>query len=85
MIRSRFDCLFSWPSRPAIQFKPDYYPALFNMGLLCLEQGRVREAAGWYRQASATKPASKDALFQLGSALRTLGQLEAGRVLRTNT
>ena len=34
------------------------------------------EAADWYRRALATKPASKAALFQLGTALRALGQLE---------
>ena len=54
----------------ALKFERKYYPALYNMGLLCMEQGRVDEAADWYRRALATKPASKAALFQLGTALR---------------
>lgn len=60
----------------ALQFQKDFYPALYNMGLLCMEQGRIEEAVDWYRQALATKPTSKDALFKLGNALRGLGELD---------
>ena len=60
----------------ALKFERKYYPALYNMGLLCMEQGRAEEAADWYRRAASTRPTSKSALFQLGTALRQLGQLE---------
>ena len=49
---------------------------MFNIGLLCMEQGRVQEAANWYRKAVARKPSSAEALFQFGTALHKLGELQ---------
>ena len=46
---------------------------MFNIGLLCMEQGRVQEAANWYRKAVARKPSSAEALFQFGTALTAQG------------
>ena len=62
----------------ALKFDKSYFPALFNLGLLCAEQGRVGEAAVWYRRATASRPSrrGRDALFRLGTALRGLGELE---------
>ena len=63
----------------ALKFDKQYLPALYNMGLLCAEQGRVEEAASWYRRALATRPTSgraQDSLFRLGTALRRLGELD---------
>lgn len=62
----------------ALKFDKTYFPAIYNLGLLCAEQGRVEEAAVWYRRGLASNPSrrNRDALFRLGVALRRLGELE---------
>ena len=62
----------------ALKFDKAYFPAIYNLGLLCAEQGRVEEAAVWYRRGLGSNPSrrNRDALFRLGVALRRLGELE---------
>ena len=55
----------------ALQLRPDYAEAAFNLGNALRELGRLDEAIAWYRQASALRPDFPEALDNLGSAAIT--------------
>jgi len=55
--------------RRALELKPDYLPALYNLGLVLHETNRLEEAEGLFRRAYALDPADADVLAHLGAVL----------------
>ena len=58
---------------------PDSADALFYLGLIELERGRLETAADFWDKATAIRPIFPEANFMLGEALRTRNQLAASR------
>lgn len=66
----------------AVNIAPEYAPALFMLGTLALNDGRLPEAIGYYERAVAVRPDYVDALINLGVAQAQAQRLdEAERAL----
>jgi tetratricopeptide (TPR) repeat protein len=62
--------------RRALELKPGFALAWYNLGVLFSGSGRTAEAKDAYRQAIAAEPAYRDAYVNLGNLLREEGQTE---------
>ena len=58
----------------AVKLQPDYFDALYNLGLLLQETGQVSEAIACYEQALRVNPESADAWNNLGVAHHSAAQ-----------
>ncbi len=58
--------------RAALELRPDYIPALLNLGNLCEDFGRREEAGEWYRRVLALDAKCYEALARLANALPPL-------------
>lgn len=54
--------------------RPDYLPALYNLGLVLHESGRFDEAEACFRRLLALDPADVDSLFHLGALCQRNGR-----------
>jgi len=50
--------------------------ALYNLGMIALEQKRNEDAAGFFKAALAIRKDSSDTYYQLGKALQAMGEIE---------
>ena len=69
--------------RLALTIKPDYYPALYNLSVTRLSQGRVEDSVRYYRRAlqcANNSPIVKTQMFNLGMALAELDELEDSEI-----
>ncbi|WP_165234699.1 tetratricopeptide repeat protein [Aquisphaera insulae] len=62
--------------RSALQIRPDWAEAEFNLANALRDQTRLAEAADGYRRALTLNPGFAAAAYQLGHALRGLGDAE---------
>jgi tetratricopeptide (TPR) repeat protein len=62
--------------RAVLAASPDNHLASYNLGLLCLAQGRPREAIDACRDAIAARPDHVEAHINLGTAVLALGRPE---------
>jgi len=63
----------------ALEFQPDYWPALLNLGILESEEGRPGEAIPYFERVLETKAlasARAEANYHLGVAHVALGNRE---------
>jgi len=60
----------------ALNIKPDYIEACFNLGVTHRELGQLNAAVKSYEKALNLKPDYTEAHFNLGNAYKELGQLE---------
>jgi Flp pilus assembly protein TadD len=63
------------PLHQAAQLQPGNAIIQHDLGLACLEVGRIQEAIAALRQAIAANPRYTDAYFRLGVALEKLGDI----------
>lgn len=63
-------------SREALRIKPDYVPALCNLGFGLIHLGKDQEAIAPLRRAIQLEPTYLNAHMNLGSALYTLGEAD---------
>ena len=62
--------------RRALELRPDYVEAHFNLGNALKDQGKLEDAAACYRRALKLKPDFAPAHNNLGNALNDQGKLE---------
>ncbi len=62
----------------ALQTKPDFFEAAFNLGLVFQEMGKLEEAIACYRQVLQLKPNYAAGWANLGQALRLTGHRRDG-------
>ena len=65
----------------AIELKPAFPVAHFNLGVLLQDRGDFERASAEYRQALAWRPDYVEALNNLGSCLRTQGFVDEARAI----
>jgi predicted O-linked N-acetylglucosamine transferase (SPINDLY family) len=65
--------------RRALQLKPDYAEAHYNLGLTLYNLGRLGEAEACYRRALQLKPDYAEALNNLGNVLQDIEQIDAAQ------
>jgi predicted O-linked N-acetylglucosamine transferase (SPINDLY family)/glycosyltransferase involved in cell wall biosynthesis len=58
--------------RRALQAEPEFVPALYNLGAMFHEEGRLGDAESLFRRCLALHPRDRDALFRLGLVLAAL-------------
>lgn len=58
---------------------PEHYPSLLNLGVLRFEAGKVEEAVRLFQRAEARRPNAPELHFNLGKALRALGDRRAAQ------
>jgi predicted O-linked N-acetylglucosamine transferase (SPINDLY family) len=67
----------------ALEAAPDFAPALYNLGMVRHETGRLEEAEACFRRLLALQPRDAEALFHLGALLQKRLRLdEAADVFR---
>ena len=62
--------------KQAINIKPDYADAYYNMGNALKDKGELNTAIDNYKQAIKIKPDYADAYYNMGNALEDKGELE---------
>ena len=62
--------------KKAIEIGPDYFPALFNLGLLYSRQQKFAEAEPLLKRSAQTSPGEFNAWYVWGSALSKLGRTD---------
>jgi len=62
--------------KEALRIKPNYTAALYNLGNVLVEKGRIDEAVNYYLKALQIKPDYFDALNNLGIALANIGNYD---------
>jgi len=60
--------------RSALESKPDYFEALYFLGIIAGQMGRTREASELFAKAVSVNPLNADACYNLGVALGELGR-----------
>ena len=65
----------SRPLRDAALLQPSNPMIQHDLGLACLEVGRITEAVAAFQRAVASNPHYADAYFRLGIALEKLGDI----------
>ena len=60
----------------AIRIKPDYVDALYNLGNIFKDDGRIDDAIKSYEKVIEINPGYDDAQFNLGVSLQILGQVD---------
>jgi len=60
----------------AIRIKPDYVDALYNLGNIFKDDGRIDDAIKSYEKVIDINPGYDDAQFNLGVSLQILGQVD---------
>lgn len=65
--------------KTALQAKPDFDEANFNMGIVFWQTGRPKEAAEYFQKTVEAAPEWAEAWNSLGQALSGLGQYDKGR------
>src|ERR1700745_2081236 len=68
------------PLRDAALLRPSNPTIQHDLGLACLEVGRLPEAIAAFERAVASNPRYADAYFRLGIALEKLGNIGGGNV-----
>ncbi len=63
--------------KAVLKIAPDYAGVLHNIGVVCAEIARPREAIGYFDRAIAAEPGYASAYFNKANALRALGQTGA--------
>ncbi len=63
-------------TRKAIEVKPDYADAHYNLGIILNDLGKLKEAELAYRKATDVKPDYAEAHYNLGVILNDLGKLK---------
>jgi tetratricopeptide (TPR) repeat protein len=64
--------------RKALSEKPDYFPALFNLGYINYTRGRMVEAREWLDRAAGTDPRDFNTRYLLGTVLVRLDKRDDG-------
>ncbi|PYV08653.1 MAG: hypothetical protein DMG07_25195 [Acidobacteria bacterium] len=64
--------------RRAAELRPDFFPALFNLGFMHFSRERFQDAAPWLERASRARPKDYNARYLLGTALVRLDRREEG-------
>jgi Flp pilus assembly protein TadD/mono/diheme cytochrome c family protein len=62
--------------RQRLRKYPNDFTAHFNLGSVCLSEGRTEEALGHFRAAAEARPDDALARTNLGAALQALGQID---------
>jgi len=57
-----------------LELKPDYYKALFNLGVVAKDHGRIEESLSYYRRALEIKPDYAKAFNNIGEIYYILGK-----------
>ncbi len=66
--------------RKAIELKPDYADAHYNLGNLLKDIGKLEEAEFSFRKAIEIKPDYTKSYYNLGNILRDIGKLQEARL-----
>ncbi|MGP8200890.1 MAG: tetratricopeptide repeat protein [Limisphaerales bacterium] len=71
----RVDEAIAWFQK-AVQIKPDYWQAHYNLGIMLRGRGRMDEALVQFRKAAQCDPGKEDAHYQLGNTFRDKGEMD---------
>jgi tetratricopeptide (TPR) repeat protein len=71
--------------KAVLKIAPDMVGVLHNLGVLCAETGRPREAIGYFDRAIAAEPGYASAYYNKANALRALGHRGAALKLYHQT
>ena len=67
-------------TRKAIELKPDFSDAYYNLGNILKDIGRFKDAELSYRKAIELKPDFVDAFYNLGNILKDIGKLKGAEL-----
>jgi tetratricopeptide (TPR) repeat protein len=63
--------------RQALRVRPDFFPAVFNLGYLNYSTGKYPEAADWFRQAARLNASDFNSHYLLGAVLQKMDQRDS--------